>query len=38
MDIIARKHNDQIIDLQTADAQGIEGEAIVYDNSPMHWR
>jgi threonyl-tRNA synthetase len=34
MDIIARKHNDQIIDLQTADAQGIEGEAIVYDNSP----
>lgn len=34
MDIIARKHNDQIVDLQTADAQGIEGEVIVYDNSP----
>ncbi len=33
MDIIALKHNDQIIDLQTAQAQGIEGEAIVYDNS-----
>jgi threonyl-tRNA synthetase len=34
MDIIARKHNDQIVDLQTAQAQGIEGESIVYDNSP----
>ncbi len=34
MDIIALKHNDQIIDLQTAQAQGIEGDAIVYDNSP----
>jgi threonyl-tRNA synthetase len=34
MDIIAIKHNDQIIDLQTAGALGITGEEIVYDNSP----
>ena len=34
MDSIAIKHNDQIIDLQTAVAQGISGEKIVYDNSP----
>lgn len=34
MDIIAIKHNDQIIDLQTAGALGISGEEIVYDNSP----
>jgi threonyl-tRNA synthetase len=34
MDIIALKHDDQIIDLQTAEALGISGENIVYDNSP----
>lgn len=34
MDIIAIKHNDQIVDLQTAQAQGISGEEIGYDNSP----
>jgi threonyl-tRNA synthetase len=34
MDIIALKHDDQIIDLQTAEALGITGENIVYDNSP----
>jgi threonyl-tRNA synthetase len=34
MDIIAIKHNDQIVDLQTAGALGITGEEIVYDNSP----
>lgn len=34
MDIIAIKHNDQIFDLQTAQALGIAGEEIVYDNSP----
>jgi len=34
MDIIAFKHDDQIIDLQTAGALGITGEEIVYDNSP----
>ncbi len=34
MDIIAFKHDDQIIDLQTAEALGITGEEIVYDNSP----
>lgn len=34
MDIIAIKHDDQIIDLQTAGALGITGEEIVYDNSP----
>jgi threonyl-tRNA synthetase len=34
MDIIALKHDDQIIDLQTAEALGITGEEIVYDNSP----
>ena len=33
MDIIAIKHNDQIIDLQTAEALGISGQEIVYDNS-----
>jgi len=34
MDIIAIKHNDQIVDLQTAGALGITGEEIAYDNSP----
>lgn len=34
MDIIAIKHNDEIVDLQTAQAQGISGEEIVYGNSP----
>ena len=34
MDIIAYKHDNQIIDLQTAGALGITGEEIVYDNSP----
>jgi threonyl-tRNA synthetase len=34
MDIIALKHDDQIIDLQTAEALGITGEEIAYDNSP----
>lgn len=33
MDAIAIKHNDEIIDLQTAAARGIEGEDIVLDNS-----
>ena len=33
MDSIAIKHNDQIIDLQTAAVRGITGEAVVYDNS-----
>ncbi len=33
MDSIAIKHNDQIIDLQTAAVRGITGDAIVYDNS-----
>ncbi len=33
MDSIAIKYNDQVIDLQTAAARGISGEAIVYDNS-----
>jgi threonyl-tRNA synthetase len=33
MDAIALKHNDDIIDLQTAEALGISGEAIVLDNS-----
>lgn len=33
MDSIAIKYNDQIIDLQTAAAQGISGDKIVYDNS-----
>ncbi len=34
MDIIAIKHDGQIVDLQTAQALGISGEEIVYDNSP----
>ena len=34
MDIIAIKHDDQIVDLQTAQALGISGEEIAYDNSP----
>ncbi|MBN2871083.1 MAG: threonine--tRNA ligase, partial [Campylobacterales bacterium] len=34
MDIIAVKFNDQIVDLQTAQALGISGEEIVYGNSP----
>ncbi|WP_416768715.1 threonine--tRNA ligase [Sulfurimonas sp. ST-25] len=33
MDAIALKHNDDIIDLQTAEALGISGEAITLDNS-----
>ncbi len=33
MDAIAIKHNDEIIDLQTAAALGIEGEPIELDNS-----
>ena len=33
MDIIAIKHDDQIFDLQTAQALGITGEEIAYDNS-----
>ncbi|UFS62896.1 threonine--tRNA ligase [Sulfurimonas sp. HSL-3221] len=33
MDAIALKHNDDIIDLQTAEALGISGEEIVLDNS-----
>ncbi|MHC3993587.1 threonine--tRNA ligase [Thiomicrolovo sp. ZZH C-3] len=33
MDAIALKHNDDIIDLQTAEALGISGEAIALDNS-----
>ena len=34
MDVIALKHNDQIVDLQTASALNIEGDPIAYDNSP----
>ncbi|MCK9371867.1 MAG: threonine--tRNA ligase [Sulfuricurvum sp.] len=34
MDIIAIKNNDQIFDLQTAQALGISGEEIAFDNSP----
>ena len=34
MDAIALKHNDEIIDLQTAAVLGIEGEPIELDNSP----
>lgn len=30
---IAIKHNDEIVDLQTAEVKGLEGEAIYYDNS-----
>jgi threonyl-tRNA synthetase len=33
MDAIAIKHNDEIVDLQTAEAMGISGEEIAYDNS-----
>jgi len=33
VEAIALKHNDEIIDLQTAEALGIEGEAIELDNS-----
>ena len=33
MDAIAIKHNDEIIDLQTADVLGIEGEPIELNNS-----
>lgn len=33
MDAIAIKHNDEVVDLQTAEAQGISGEEIAYDNS-----
>ncbi len=34
MDSIAIKHNDEIVDLQTAQALGISGDAIELDNSP----
>ncbi|MGB5965465.1 MAG: threonine--tRNA ligase [Sulfurimonadaceae bacterium] len=34
MSAIAIKHNDEIIDLQTAEVQGITGEEIELDNSP----
>ena len=34
MDAIALRHNDEIIDLQTAKEIGFEGEAIELDNSP----
>lgn len=34
MDQIAIKHNDAIVDLQTAHALGISGEPILFDNSP----
>ena len=34
MNAIAIKHNDQIIDLQTAEELGFEGEQIHLDNSP----
>lgn len=34
MDAIAIKHNDDIVDLQTAAQLGIEGEPIALDNSP----
>lgn len=34
MSAIAIKHNDEIIDLLTAEAQGITGEEIELDNSP----
>ena len=33
MDAIALKHNNEIIDLQTAEAKGIEGEPIPYGDS-----
>ncbi len=33
MEAIAIKHNDEIVDLQTAEALGIEGQAIELDNS-----
>jgi threonyl-tRNA synthetase len=33
MDAIALKHDDEIIDLQTAEAKGIEGEPIEYGDS-----
>ncbi len=33
MDAIAIKHNDEIIDLQTAEALGVEGDLIAFDNS-----
>ena len=34
MSAIAIKHNDEVIDLLTAEAQGITGEEIELDNSP----
>ncbi len=34
MEPIAIKHNDDIVDLQTAEALGITGEPIAFDNSP----
>jgi len=33
MDAIALKHDDEIIDLQTAEARGIEGEPVAYGDS-----
>ncbi|MDY0234062.1 MAG: threonine--tRNA ligase [Sulfurimonas sp.] len=35
MDAIALRHNNEIIDLQTAKEKGFEGEAIELDNSPQ---
>jgi len=34
LNAIAIKHNDEIIDLQTAKELGFEGEQIHLDNSP----
>lgn len=34
MSAIAIKHNDEILDLITAEERGVEGEEIVLDNSP----
>lgn len=33
MDAIAIKHNDEIVDLQTAEAKGLSGQEIMFDNS-----
>jgi len=35
LDAIALRHNNEIIDLQTAKEKGFEGEAIELDNSPQ---
>ncbi len=34
MDAIAIRHNGEIVDLQSAEAQGVRGEYIYLDNSP----